>query len=175
VTRRLHDSGFFAVSLPRTITPIDPAKARARQQLRALVMHIRLGNVRHRPMLDKETVSRRMWDPGIAHGRTACDETLAGKPYACIDAGYTAVFPTGERVELCTNGCFSPAELRVAEELQHEEDERLAEKAAREEADRVEANERALFEREQAKKRVDDYKRTAEMAPLPNPDPKEKK
>lgn len=173
MSRQLHDSGLM-LALPRTITPIGDA-AQKTSPPRALMMHVRLGHpdhpggVRHRIMLDKEITSRgaysKTWiDPGSFNGRTACDVTIADKYYSPVDAGYDG--------DLCQDGCFSVAELRVARQLRLEDEQRHAADVLRREEERIASNARALAEREEAQERLRRFK-SVETAPVSKIEPDE--
>lgn len=76
----------------------------------------------HRPMLDPRGI--RYLDPA----ETACEESLVGTYSARRDESYEG--------NLCTRGCFTPAELRRAAEYVAAVEKRRADELAKQDAER---------------------------------------
>jgi hypothetical protein len=132
---KTHDAG-FRMRLSTPISQVQTERPPVRVTRRSDV-HVKVGSTDgewHRPMLDPRGISGTIL-------MTACELTLAGKYYATRHESYEG--------RLCTRGCFTAAELRVAAEYAAEAERRRAEAAARDEA------EREKWYRENEKRRTD--------------------
>jgi hypothetical protein len=140
---KTHDAGFRVQSS----TPVSQVENARPRITRRSEVHVKVGSTDakwHRPMLDPRGLS----GPILM---TACELTLAGKYYATRHESYEG--------ELCTNGCFTPAELRIAAEYAADAERRRAEEAARDEAERekwYEENEKRRTDKSKALKKPDD-------------------
>lgn len=101
-------------------------------------MHVKLHHTDgewHRVMIDRRHPAGGRWGTqSIIGARTACDITIGNVYYAMREECYQG--------RLCTAGCFTPAEFRVAEELRLADEQLQLEDAERFDIERAEHHRR---------------------------------
>lgn len=159
------------LSIPRTTTPQRALLVSKRAQARLYYtgkssMHVKLGypeGIRHRIMLDRLYEQSGTWRTVFVTGAmTACGVTIVDKYYSPLDDSYDG--------SLCTDGCFTPGELKRALEIKEIEAQRKTDEDALRE---TELAEYAATRRAEGEERLRQY-RTGESPPVKKPDTEEK-